>query len=47
MLSKKEITDLEINIEQLQHCFPLEECQIKHLCDKVNKFNYLYNKLFL
>ena len=37
ILSKKEISDLDICIEQLKLCFLLEECQIKNLCEKVEK----------
>ena len=43
-LSKGEISDLDKWIEQLKNCEPLEECQVKTLCDKVNNkniFNYL------
>ena len=43
-LSKGEIADLDKWIEQLKNCEPLEECQVKTLCDKVNNkniFNYL------
>ena len=46
ILSKKEISDLDIYIEQLKLCLPLEECQIKNLCEKVKKHN-LYNKPFI
>ena len=46
ILSKKEISDLDIYIEQLKFCLPLEECQIKNLCEKVKKHN-LYNKPFI
>ena len=45
-LSKGEISDLDKWIEQLKNCEPLEECQVKTLCDKVNNkkfFNYLNN----
>ena len=41
-LSKGEIADLDKWIEQLKKCQPLEECQVKTLCDKVinkKKFN--------
>ena len=43
-LSKGEISDLDKWIEQLKNCEPLDECQVKTLCDKVNNkniFNYL------
>ena len=43
-LLKGEISDLDKWIEQLKNCEPLEECQVKTLCDKVNNkniFNYL------
>jgi hypothetical protein len=43
-LSKSEIADLDKWIEQLKECQPLEECQVKTLCEKViNKF---YNIIF-
>ena len=35
VLSKKEISDFDIWIEQLMLCIPLAECQIKNLCEKV------------
>ncbi len=38
--SKREISDLDIWIEQLKFCQPLEEIQVKNLCDKVIKNNY-------
>ena len=34
-LTKTEIADLDKWIEQLKECKPLEECQIKVLCEKV------------
>ena len=34
-LSKAEIADLDKWIEQLKECKPLEECQVKVLCEKV------------
>ena len=34
-LSKTEISDLDKWIEQLKECIPLEECEVKLLCDKV------------
>jgi hypothetical protein len=34
-LSKSEISDLDKWIEQLKDCQPLEECQVKILCEKV------------
>ena len=34
-LSKSEIEDLDKWIEQLKECQPLEECQVKILCEKV------------
>jgi hypothetical protein len=43
-LSKTEIADLDKWIEQLKECQPLEECQVKILCEKVNK-RYFYNIL--
>ena len=35
-LSRTEIADLDKWIEQLKECQPLEECQVKILCEKVN-----------
>ena len=37
-LSKREIYDLDINIEQLKNNHPLSEIQVKILCEKV----YIY-----
>ena len=34
-LSKSEISDLDKWIEQLRECQPLEESQVKTLCEKV------------
>ena len=34
-LSKTEINDLDSWIEQLKGCQPLQECQVKILCEKV------------
>ena len=34
-LSNIEINDLDKWIEQLKQCQPLEECQVKTLCEKV------------
>ena len=34
-LSKGEIADFDKWIEQLKNCQPLEECQVKILCEKV------------
>ena len=34
-LSKTEIADLDKWIEQLKECQPLQECQVKILCEKV------------
>ena len=45
-LSNGEIADLDKWIEQLKNCKPLEECQVKNLCEKVinnKKFNIFYN----
>ena len=39
-LSKTEISELDNWIEQLKECQPLEECQVKILCEKV-KLNYI------
>ena len=43
-LSKTEISDLDKWIEQLKECQPLEECQVKILCEKVKI--KLYNIIF-
>ena len=43
-LSKTEIADLDKWIEQLKECQPLEECQVKILCEIVN-IRYFYNIL--
>ena len=40
-LSKAEIADLDKWIEQLKDCQPLEECQVKILCEKVIINKYL------
>jgi len=40
-LTKTEIADLDKWIEQLKECKPLEECQVKVLCEKVI-FNQIY-----
>ena len=40
-LSRTEIADLDKWIEQLKECQPLEECQVKILCEKVKI--YIYN----
>ena len=37
-LSKTEIADLDKWIEQLKDCQPLEECQVKILCEKVKQY---------
>ena len=34
-LTKTEVADLDKWIEQLKECKPLEECQVKVLCEKV------------
>ena len=36
-LSKSEISDLDKWIAQLKDCQPLEECQVRTLCEKVIK----------
>ena len=41
-LTKNEISDLDKWIEQLKECKPLEECQVKILCEKVIFFNIFY-----
>ena len=35
--SKRELSDLELCINQLKYCLPLEEIQVKNLCEKVIK----------
>ena len=45
-LSRTEIADLDKWIEQLKECQPLEECQVKILCEKVN-YNYFKFLLYL
>ena len=42
-LSRTEIADLDKWIEQLKQCQPLEECQVKILCEKVPKKNTYIN----
>ena len=43
-LTKTEISDLDKWIEQLKECKPLEECQVKVLCEKVfQKINIIFN----
>ena len=34
-LTKTDVADLDKWIEQLKECKPLEECQVKVLCEKV------------
>ena len=34
-LSRGEIADFDKWIEELENCQPLEECQVKTLCEKV------------
>ena len=41
-LTKNEISDLDKWIEQLKECKPLEECQVKILCEKVIFLNSFY-----
>ena len=46
-LSRGEIADLDKWIEQLKNCQPLEECQVKTLCEKViNNKKLIYSKKF-
>ena len=40
-LSKREIYDLDINIEQLKNNHPLSEIQVKILCEKVYIYIFL------
>ena len=42
-LSRTELSDLDQWIEQLKNCQPLEECQVKILCEKVNNKNIMLN----
>ena len=42
-LSKTEIADFDKWIEQLKQCQPLEECQVKILCEKVIPINLISN----
>ena len=41
-LSKREIYDLDINIEQLKNNHPLSEIQVKILCEKVYLYFFYY-----
>ena len=41
-LTKNELSDLDKWIEQLKECKPLEECQVKILCEKVIFLNLFY-----
>ena len=46
-LSKSEISDLDKWIAQLKDCQPLEECQVKTLCEKVIKSkNFIFTIKF-
>ena len=50
-LSKTEINDLDSWIEQLKGCQPLQECQVKILCEKVilkkyNNFPYIISCIY-
>ena len=45
-LSKGKVSDLDKWIAQLKDCQPLEECQVKALCEKViNKKKLIFNKI--
>ena len=46
-LSKQEIGDLDKWIAQLKECQPLEECQVKILCEKVNIISYKYATILI
>ncbi len=52
MFSKNINYDLDIYIEQLKNCFPLQECQLKNICEKVifqknnNKILYIILYIF-
>jgi hypothetical protein len=39
-LSKREAIDIDLWIEQLKNCQPLEENHLKFLCEKVNNNKY-------
>ena len=41
-LTKTDVADLDKWIEQLKECKPLEECQVKILCEKVIFLNLFY-----
>lgn len=41
-LSNLDIDNLDKWIEQLKNCHPLEESQVKQLCEKVSKFSHFY-----
>ena len=45
-LSKAEIADFDKWIEVLKQCQPLEECQVKILCEKVILIIYIKLKNF-
>ena len=45
-LSKTEIADFDKWIEVLKQCQPLEECQVKILCEKVIQIIYIILKNF-
>ena len=45
-LSKGEVSDLDKWIAQLKDCQPLEECQVKALCEKVINKKKLLIKLY-
>ena len=42
-LSKREIYDLDINIEQLKNNHPLSEIQVKILCEKVYIYIFFFD----
>lgn len=46
-LSNSEISNLDKWIEQLKSCKPLEEMQVKQLCEKVTKIIFLKQKIFI
>ena len=45
-LSRKEIFDLDIWIEMLKICYPLNECQVKNLCEKVKNKKYHFFSIY-
>ena len=46
-LTKTDVADLDKWIEQLKECKPLEECQVKVLCEKVLQITNIIFNFFL